>query len=397
MKKIFKGLADESNLNWNLQSEQTKEPIFKRVPETAFFAKVEVECDGDIMSMSVERDNLVENKNERTTPGYAKGTTFESLKADLYNKLKIYSIKLPKDKDFHEQSLPLDLLTLISDAKNFEKKWRLDPSKAKGLWQKVSEYIGDNPYKDKAQYEIDKIQKYVASISKLSAGERNFYINLKKILENPSFNTEVLCEEISKYIDLYGDFVGSDKIENKVFNMIKDNKKKEEIRKKIFSDNSRLWHEACSQGDFAKCYLYSMINDNESTIWKMEACEKEIERACFDLYSEAKKQKNRENAANYAEKSCYLGNGTACFHAAGILFTLKDINTNPYLKKSIELFGDSCLAGQSEACHMLGWIFGKGSDKERSKQFYNEACKLGEQDACHEACKLGVSETCSKK
>ena len=393
IRQIFRNVVDEKSLNWKLQSERPKKPESKRIPETAYFATVEADCDGEVMRVSVEYDSLIENINKIATPGSAKGSTLDTLRKDLLVKLGMASVSKTEELDTTTtESLSPEFLTLLSDAKNFEKKWRLNPEKAIILWQKVFDY-GETQYRDKAQFEIDKIQRYVSWNSRLSSMEEKSYKNLKEILEKPSFNTEILCEQISKYIDSFGYLVGSKKIDE-LFDIIKDKKKRQEIRTTIFSSNAKSWQDACKLGDSSKCYILSMNNDRESNMWKEEACERDVEKACFDLYTAAKKNKKKKKASEYAEKSCNLGNKDACFNAATALFTWN----NQYDKqKSCERFADLCInENMSNACHMLGWIFEQGSDK-RAELFYNEACRLGDKEACIEACKLGIKEACSKR
>lgn len=392
IRQIFRNVVDEKSLNWKLQSERPKKPESKRIPETAYFATVEADCDGELMRISVEYDNLIENVNKMATPGSATGSNSDTLRKDLLVKLGAASVSKTEDLDTTTiELLSPEFLTLLSDAKNYEKKWRLNPEKAIFFWQKVFDY-GETQYRDKAKFEIDKIQRYVALNSKLSSMEGKSYNNLKEILKEPSFNTEILCEQVSKYIDSYGYLAGSNKIDE-LFDIIKDKKKRQKIRTTVFSSNAKSWQDACKLGDPSKCYILSMNNDKESNMWKEEACERDVEKACFDLYIVAKKNKKKKKAAEYAEKSCNLGNKDACFNAATALFSWN----NQYDKqKSCEHFADLCInENMSNACHMLGWIFEQGSDK-RAELFYNEACRLGDKEACIEACKLGIKEACSK-
>lgn len=391
VKQIFRAVADKSNLNWNLRLEQTEKPDFKKIPETAYFAEIEAKCDGKITSMSIQFYDLIENVLVRATPGYAKGSTSEELMKDLFKKLKLYTgsgtwIPNANSEDKGE-NIPSDLLFLISDATNFEKKWKLDPEKATKLWQNIIDYGKNNPYQDKAKNEINIIKKYISSISELSSQEKKDYENLKTILNEPSFNTDILCEQISRYIVSYGALVGTAKID-KLFNFVKDKAKSKQIRTKVFSDKIKSWQEGCDHGDPAKCYIVSMKNDRESIKWKKMACERQVEKACFDLYSMERNKKHGKNAVVYAEQSCYLGNKEACFHAAWILFAGKEMNAQPNVNKSIELLEDSCFAGFSKSCYMLGALYDEHgtrkipTDKEKSREFYDKACKLGVKEAC---------------
>lgn len=406
IKLVFKGIAGKQYLDWDISEEPlTKDFQKNRIPKTAYFAKVNAKCNGDLVKLSIERNDLIKNRLDRATLGYAEGSTQDELIKDLCSKLKVvYKPHLPA---LGKGENP-ELLFLRSDAENFEKKWRLDPEKAKIFWQKIVDYKGDNPYRSKAQYEMEAIEKYIILISKLNSGEKDFYKNLKKMLETPSFNTEILCEQISKYIDYYGAWVGIDKMEKYVFNLIKDRTKREEVKSKVFSINAESWYESCRQGEPTKCYLFSMKNDRESIRWKKRACDEEVERACFDLYIMAKDKKNNKDAVKYAEKSCYLGNRDACFHAASILFKGEDMTLN--VEKAQNIWGDSCLAGHSPSCYALYIIFSEGTtnkvkpDKEQSERFLKQAressrkhCDMGEKKACEMACDFGVEKACSKK
>lgn len=391
LEMIFKEAA--SRLNWKLMHESSEKPDFsKKFPKTAYFAGAKAKCSGNTITFSVERYDLIENMV--VTFAYAKANTVANLKADLFNSLQIYvpMIDFPEYPDTKNISffnnVPAELRDLYADAVAAEQKGRLNSEKAENLWQNIVDYSGNNPLRDLAQNRVRFYKKMAESISKLSSAEKKEFSSLEKMAKSPTVNIKMLAKNLSSYIDSFGAWAGSAKV-NEIVDIIKDKEKKSDLLKAVFEDSDKVqsWEKSCQQGDPAKCYLLSMKNDGESTNLKKYACDRKVEKACFDLYSAAKNDKRGNAAALFAEKSCYLGNKNACLDAAGIFFQ-GQMKVSKDIEKSLALLEDSCEAQSGESCYMLGVMYDGGTksikrNKPKAIDFYKKSCELGFKKSCN--------------
>ncbi|MBO4699071.1 sel1 repeat family protein [bacterium] len=384
---VFKEAA--ARLGWKLEPEQSEKPGFsKDFPRTAYFVSVTAGCSGGMMSVAVERYDLIEKL--LVTSAYSKADSLRNLKSDLFNSLQIYvpMVDFPEYPDAKNSSflndLPANLRTLYSDALKAEEKGRLNPAKAESLWQTIAGYGGSNPLRSLAQNRVNFYGKMSFWRSQLAAGEKKEFNNLGKMAKSPSFDIKAYSSAVAEYIDLYGAWAGSARV-GEVFDFIEKSERKEEVRKKVFSESDKFfsWQRSCEQGDPAKCYLVSLKGDGESVSLKKYACEYKVEKACLDLY---KASVNGNDAARFAEKSCYLGNSDSCVNAAGILYQGK-MKAVKDVEKSVAILEDSCGADSGESCYMLGVIYDGGSksikkDSSKAKEFYKKSCGLGYKKSC---------------
>ena len=390
LEMIFKEAA--SRLNWKLLHESSEKPDFgKKFPKTAYFAEAKAKCTGNTVTFSVERYDLVENMV--VTFAYSKANTVTNLKTDLFNSLQIYVplIDFPEYPDPKNVSLfnnvQSELRNLYSDAVEAEQKGRLNSEKAEKLWTNIAEYGGNNPFRNLAQNRVSFYKKMTSAVSKLSSAEKKEFEILKKTANSPTVNIKMLAKNLSLYIDSFGAWAGSAKV-NEIIDII-DKEKKTDLLKAVFEDfdKAESWEESCRQGDPAKCYILSMKNDGESTSLKKYACNRKVEKACFDLYSAAKNNNRGNDAALFAEKSCYLGNQNACLAAAGIFFQ-GQMKVNKDVEKSLRLLEDSCEARSGESCYMLGVMYDGGTksikkNKSKAIDLYKKSCDLGFKKSCN--------------
>ena len=387
---VFKEAS--TRLGWTLEPKQSEKPGFsKDFPRTAYFAAVTARCGGGMMSVAVERYDLVEKL--LVTSAYSKADSLVNLKSELFNSLQIYvpMIDFPEYPDTKNSSffneVPADLRDLYSDALKAEEKGRLDPVKAENLWRRIAAYSGSNPLRTLAQNRVDFYGKMSSRRLQLVSDEKKEFENLKKMAGSPSFDIRNYANAVAEYIDLYGAWAGGARVKE-VFDFIDKKDRKESVGKIVFSESDKFfsWQRSCGQGDPAKCYLVSLKGDGESANLKKYACEYKVEKACLDLYSAAKNSSNGNDAARFAEKSCYLGNSDSCVNAAGILYrgTMKAAKN---IEKSLEILEDSCGADSGESCYMLGVLYDGGSqsvkkDGAKAREFYKKSCSLGFKKSC---------------
>lgn len=386
---VFKEAS--SRLGWKLEPEQSEKPGFSNnFPRTAYFASVKAKCSGGMMNVAVERYDLVEKL--LVTSAFSKADSLRNLKSELFNSLQIYvpMVDFPEYPNAKNSSflnnVPTDLRDLYSEALKAEKKGRLNPAKAENLWQTIAGYSGSNPLRSLAQNRVNFYGKMSTYRSQLASGEKKEFENLKKMAKSSSFNTKTYANAVAEYIDLYGAWAGTYKI-NEVIDFVEKQEQKEEVRKKVFSESDKFfsWQKSCEQGDPAKCYLVSLKGDGDSVSLKKYACEYKVEKSCLDLY---KTSVNGNDAARFAEKSCYLGNLYSCYSAALILSQIpgqKKANKN--VEKSLAILEDSCGADSSESCYVLGALYdGKykvlKKDENKAKEFYKKSCSLGYKESC---------------
>lgn len=378
-----------SRLGWKLEPGQSEKPGFAQsFPRTAYFTSVKAKCSGTVTSIAVERYDMVEKL--LVTSAYSKADSLKELKTALFNSLQVYipMVDFPeypdsKNSSFLNGASP-DLKNLYADALKAEEKGRLAPQKAENLWKEIAGFDGNNPLRTLAQNRIDFYKKMAVYRSQLAANEQKEFENLKKMAKSSSVGT--YAKAVVEYLDLYGAWAGSEKAKQ-VIDLIGKDDKKAELRNAVFSDSRFFsWESACRQGNPAKCYLVSMKDDGSSVALKKYACEYKVEQACFDLYSYAKGGNRGNDAAGFAEKSCYLGNKNSCLNAATILYTGK-MQASKNIEKSLSLLEDSCDAESGESCYMLGVIYDDGSksvkkDRNKAKEFYKKSCGFGFKKSC---------------
>lgn len=383
---VFKEAA--SRLGWKLEPDQSEKPGFSQsFPRTAYFISVRAKCSGTVTVVAVERYDMVEKL--LVTSAYSKADSPEKLKNELFNSLQIYvpMIDFPeypdtKNSSFLDGTSP-ELKNLYADAVKAEEKGRLVPQKAENLWKEIAGVGGKNPLRPLAQNRIDFYKKMAYSRSQLAANEPKEFENLKKMAK--SSDVAVYSKAVAGYLDLYGAWAGSEKLKQLVD--FAGDEKKADVRKAVFSGPKFFsWESACQHGNPAKCYLVSMKDDGNSVALKKYACEYRVEQACFDLYSYAKDGNRGNDAAVFAEKSCYLGNRNSCLAAATILYTGK-MKAAKNFEKSLSLLEDSCEAESGESCYMLGVIYDDGNksirkDKNKAKEFYKKSCGFGFKKSC---------------
>lgn len=392
LEMMFKEAA--SRLNWKLQRESSGAPDFSaKFPKTAYFAEANAKCSGNSVNFSIERYDLVENMV--VNYAYSKANTLSDLKNDLFNSLQIYipMVDFPEYPDTKNisvfNSVPADLKLLYSKAVEAEQKGRLDSEKAENLWKKIAEYNSSaNPFRSLAQNRVTFYQKMSDAVSRLSPAEKKEFDILMKTAKSHAVNIRMLSKNLASYIDSFGAWAGRDKV-GEIIDSVSNKEKKAALWKAVFEDSREVqnWERSCRQGDPAKCYLLSMKNDGESTSLKKFACDKKVEKACFDLYSDAVRDNNGGRAALFAEKSCYLGNKHSCALAAQILID-GELNADKDLKKSITLLADSCEAKSGESCWMLGQMYQKGianikMSMPKAIDFYKKGCDFGYEKSCN--------------
>jgi len=390
LEMIFKEAA--TRLGWRLGVKESEPDFSKNLPKTAYFAKASVKCNGKTIIFSVERYDLIEKM--LITSAYAKSDSLEKIKSDLFNSLQIYApiMDFPEYPDANNTSVfnnvPADLRELYSKAVNAERKGRLNSEKAAALWDDIEKYSGNNPFLDLAKNRTAFYKKMDSAINELTSGEKKEFEALKKTAASPSFDQKIFVKNLAEYIDTYGAFAGSSKVEE-ILSAVKDKEKRETLKEAVFSHPAKAasWQNSCRQGNPAKCYLLSMKGDGESTGLKKYACERKVEKACFDLYTDAKDDKKGGLAALFAEKSCYLGNKNACLATAMILFQ-GQMSAEKDIKKSLDILEDSCEAKSGESCYMLGVMYDGGTksvkkSKSKAIELYKKSCELGYEKSCN--------------
>ncbi len=390
LEMLFKEAA--TRLGWKLGQEENGPDFSRNLPKTAYFAQAAAKCNGRNVIFSVERYDLVEKM--LITSAYSKGDSIEIIKSDLFNSLQIYApiMDFPEYPDTNNTSVfknvPADLRELYSKAVNAERKGRLNSEKAAALWENIEEYSGDNPFRDLAKNRTAFYKKMESVISELSADEKKEFEALKKTAASSSFNQKIFVKNLAEYIDRYGAFAGSANVEE-ILAGIKDKEKRADVKEAVFSHPAKAasWQDSCRQGNPAKCYILSMKADGDSTSLKKYACERKVEKACFDLYTDAKNDKKGGLAALFAEKSCYLGNKNACFATAMILFQ-GQMSAEKDIKKSLDILEDSCEAKGGESCYMLGVMYDGGTksvkkSKSKAIELYKKSCELGYEKSCN--------------
>ena len=387
---VFKEAATRSG--WKLESEQSEKPAFSNdFPRTAYFVSIKAKCAGNTMSVAVERYDLIEKL--LVTSAYSKADSLRSLKSDLFNSLQIYvpMVDFPEYPDAKNTSflnnVSSDLRDLYSEALKAEEKGRLNPAKAENIWKNIAGYSGNNPLLGLARNRVDFYGKMSSYRSQLVSGEKKEFENLRKMAKSSSFDVKAYSNAVAEYVNLYGAWAGSGKVDE-VIDFVENKDKKEAVRKIVFSQSDKYfsWRKSCEQGDPAKCYLVSMNGDGDSVSLKKYACEYKVEKSCLDLYSAAKNGERGNDAARFAEKSCYLGNSDSCVTAAGILYQGK-MKAKKNIEKSLAILEDSCGAESGESCYMLGVIYDGGSksikkDRTKAKEFYKKSCSFGFAKSC---------------
>ena len=103
-------------------------------------------------------------------------------------------------------------------------------------------------------------------------------------------------------------------------------------------------------------------------------------------------------AAVLFEKGCQAGHGMACVYAGdayghGEGTPRDDARAGTLYGRAVTLLAPECASGDATACHALGMLYyvgqGVAQDSARARDYFEKACRGGNQNACEAARRAG--------
>ena len=127
---------------------------------------------------------------------------------------------------------------------------------------------------------------------------------------------------------------------------------------------------------------FSWADDDKLTAATRSACKDGNSVACFKMGERYRIiERDNKTAIGFYKKACEKDYMTGCTNG-GILLFMSGAHGSSQWKNAKKMFQKACDAEEDTSCYNLGTMNFKEGRQKKALKLYQQACKMGNQNAC---------------